>query len=55
MGSPFVAKPGWGENMAYCRARWLTRLAATWFDMDWHATLDTPEWKNALVHLRRTW
>lgn len=41
-------KAGWGENMAY-----LTTLVNTfggrWFDENWKATVDTPEWKNALT------
>lgn len=41
-------KPGWGENMGQ-----ITPVAnsygARWFDMDWKAQLDTPEWKEALT------
>ena len=40
-------KPGWGENMAY-----LTTLVdaegGQWFNMQWKATIDTPEWKKAI-------
>ncbi|SKA23811.1 ABC transporter substrate-binding protein [Consotaella salsifontis] len=40
-------KPGWGENIGQ-----MTTVAnsygARWFDMDWHAQLDTPQWKEAL-------
>jgi sorbitol/mannitol transport system substrate-binding protein len=46
-GIAIRGKPGWGENMASVDTMANT-YGATWFDMDWKPTLDTPEWKNAL-------
>jgi sorbitol/mannitol transport system substrate-binding protein len=46
-GIAIRGKPGWGENMATVDTMANT-YGATWFDMDWKPTLDTPEWKNAL-------
>jgi sorbitol/mannitol transport system substrate-binding protein len=41
-------KPGWGENVGQ-----ITPVAnsygARWFDMDWKAQLDSPQWKEALT------
>ena len=41
-------KPGWGENMAF-----VTTLVDTyggqWFDKNWHPTIDTPAWKQAIT------
>ena len=41
-------KAGWGENMAF-----LTTLAnsfgARWFDEEWNAQFDSPEWKEAIT------
>lgn len=41
-------KPGWGENMAF-----LTTLVNTfggrWFDENWHPTIDTPQWRQAIT------
>ena len=40
-------KAGWGENMAF-----LTTLAnsfgARWFDLDWNAQFDSPQWSDAI-------
>ncbi len=46
-GITLRGKPGWGENMALVNMMAVS-LGGTWFDMSWHATLDTPEWKKAL-------
>ena len=40
-------QPGWGENMATIDTM-ANSFGATWFDMSWHPTLDTPEWKTAV-------
>jgi sorbitol/mannitol transport system substrate-binding protein len=41
-------KAGWGENMAF-----LTTMAnsfgARWFDEEWNAQFDSPEWKEAIT------
>ena len=49
-------KPGWGDLFAP-----LTTVVQTfggnWYDEDWNATVDTPEWKQAVsfykTHARR--
>ena len=41
-------KPGWGENMAFLTAM-SNSYGARWFDMDWKAQFDSPEWKAALT------
>jgi sorbitol/mannitol transport system substrate-binding protein len=46
-GITLRGKPGWGENMAYFGTL-LNTYGATWFDMNWKPTINTPEWKNAL-------
>lgn len=46
-GLALRGQPGWGENMATVDTM-ANSFGATWFDMDWHPTLDTPAWKNAL-------
>ena len=46
-GITLRGKPGWGENMAYVGTL-LNTFGATWFDMDWKPTIDTPEWKKAI-------
>jgi len=46
-GIALRGQPGWGENMATVDTMANT-FGATWFDMNWQPTLDTPEWKNAL-------
>ncbi|MCF1503725.1 sugar ABC transporter substrate-binding protein [Afifella sp. H1R] len=40
-------KPGWGENMAFLTAM-ANSYGAAWFDKDWKAQLDSPEWKAAV-------
>src|SRR5580693_9436209 len=39
--------PGWGENMAFLDTL-LNSFGGTWFDEQWHPTVDTPEWKKAI-------
>jgi sorbitol/mannitol transport system substrate-binding protein len=46
-GLALRGQPGWGENMAIVDTM-ANSFGASWFDMSWHPTLDTPEWKNAL-------
>jgi len=41
-------KAGWGENMAFLTAA-SNSFGAKWFDMDWNAQLDSPEWKETLT------
>ncbi|PCI04158.1 MAG: sugar ABC transporter substrate-binding protein [Hyphomicrobiales bacterium] len=41
-------KAGWGENMAFLTAT-SNAFGARWFDMDWNAQFDTPEWKETLT------
>ncbi len=46
-GITLRGKPGWGENMAFIDALAIS-MGCTWFDMQWKATLDTPEWRKTL-------
>jgi sorbitol/mannitol transport system substrate-binding protein len=46
-GLALRGQPGWGENMATVDTM-ANSFGASWFDMRWHPTLDTPAWKNAL-------
>ena len=39
-------KPGWGENMAFVTAM-ANSYGARWFDMEWQAQFDSPEWQAA--------
>src|SRR5215471_15180463 len=48
-GITLRGKPGWGENMAFIGTL-LNTFGATWFDMKWNPTIDTPEWKDALTY-----
>lgn len=41
-------KAGWGENIAFITAA-ANSFGARWFDMDWNAQFDSPEWKEALA------
>ncbi|UOM34605.1 sugar ABC transporter substrate-binding protein [Acuticoccus sp. I52.16.1] len=41
-------KAGWGENMAFLSAM-ANSFGAKWFDMDWKAQFDQPEWKETLT------
>jgi sorbitol/mannitol transport system substrate-binding protein len=47
-GITLRGKPGWGENMAFVDTL-LNTYGATWFDMSWKPTIDSPEWKKALT------
>jgi sorbitol/mannitol transport system substrate-binding protein len=47
-GITLRGKPGWGENMAYIGTL-LNTFGATWFDMKWSSTIDTPEWTKAIT------
>jgi polyol transport system substrate-binding protein len=40
-------KAGWGENMAFLTAM-ANSFGARWFDENWKAQFDQPEWKKAL-------
>jgi len=40
-------KAGWGENMAFLTAM-SNSFGARWFDEQWHAQFDQPEWKDTL-------
>ena len=40
-------KPGWGENMGFITAM-ANSYGARWFDMEWNAQFDSPEWKEAM-------
>tara|TARA_R110002020_G_scaffold26514_18_gene85993 strand:- start:3096 stop:4397 length:1302 start_codon:yes stop_codon:yes gene_type:complete len=40
-------KAGWGENMAFLTAT-ANAFGARWFDENWQAQFDQPEWKEAL-------
>src|SRR5208283_5423909 len=46
-GITLRGQPGWGENIAYLGTLTNT-FGGTWFDMKWHPTIDTPEWKKAI-------
>jgi polyol transport system substrate-binding protein len=39
--------PGWGENMGFIDTL-VNTFGGTYFDMQWHPTIDTPEWKKAI-------
>lgn len=41
-------KAGWGENMAFLTAT-ANAFGARWFDEDWKAQFDSPEWKETLT------
>lgn len=41
-------KPGWGENIGQISPV-ANSYGARWFDMDWNAQLDSPEWNEALT------
>src|ERR1700722_1006021 len=40
--------PGWGENMAFLDTL-INSFGGTWFDEQWHPTVDTAEWKKAIT------
>ncbi len=39
--------PGWGENMGFIDTL-VNTFGGTYFDMQWHPTIDTSEWKKAI-------
>jgi sorbitol/mannitol transport system substrate-binding protein len=41
-------KAGWGENVAFVTTM-VNTFGGRWFDENWHAQLDTPEWKKAVT------
>ena len=41
-------KAGWGENVAFITAA-SNSFGAKWFDMDWNAQFDSPQWKETLT------
>jgi sorbitol/mannitol transport system substrate-binding protein len=41
-------KAGWGENMAFVSTV-VNTFGGRWFDMNWKAQLDTPEWHKAVT------
>jgi sorbitol/mannitol transport system substrate-binding protein len=47
-GITLRGQPGWGENMGYIDTL-VNTFGGTWFDMQWHPTIDSPEWKKALT------
>jgi sorbitol/mannitol transport system substrate-binding protein len=47
-GITLRGQPGWGENMAFLGTM-LNTFGATWFDMSWKPTIDTPEWKKTIT------
>ena len=48
-GITLRGKPGWGENMAFVSTL-VNTFGGTWFDMEWKATIESPEWKSAISY-----
>jgi sorbitol/mannitol transport system substrate-binding protein len=48
-GITLRGQPGWGENMAFLGTL-INTFGATWFDMSWKPTIDTPEWQKAITY-----
>jgi len=46
-GACLRGKAGWGENVAIITTM-ANAFGAQWFDMEWQAQFDQPEWKNTL-------
>jgi sorbitol/mannitol transport system substrate-binding protein len=46
-GITLRGKPGWGENMGFIDTLANT-FGGTYFDMQWHPTIDSPEWTKAI-------
>lgn len=44
-------KPGWGENMSIVTSM-VHAFGGRWFDMEWRAALDTPQWHRAITYYR---
>jgi sorbitol/mannitol transport system substrate-binding protein len=47
-GITLRGQPGWGENMGFLGTL-INTFGGTWFDMQLHPTIDTPEWKKAIT------
>ncbi|MDO6731285.1 sugar ABC transporter substrate-binding protein [Marinovum sp. 2_MG-2023] len=47
-GACLRGKAGWGDNMAFITAL-ANSFGARWFDEDWNAQFDSPEWNEALT------
>jgi sorbitol/mannitol transport system substrate-binding protein len=47
-GITLRGKPGWGENMGFIDTL-VNTFGGTYFDMQWHPTIDSPEWKKAIT------
>jgi sorbitol/mannitol transport system substrate-binding protein len=47
-GVTLRGQPGWGENMGYLTTM-INTFGGTWFDEQWHPTVDSPEWKKAIT------
>ena len=48
-GVTLRGQPGWGENMAYLSTL-VNTFGGTWFDMQWHPTIDAAPWKKAITY-----
>ena len=48
-GIALRGQPGWGENMAFLSTL-VNTFGATWFDMQWHPTIDSAPWKKAITY-----
>jgi sorbitol/mannitol transport system substrate-binding protein len=46
-GITLRGKPGWGENMGFISTL-VNTFGGTYFDMQWHPTIDSPEWQKAI-------
>jgi len=46
-GIALRGQPGWGENMCFLTTL-INTFGGTWFDMSWHPTIDSPEWRKAI-------
>jgi sorbitol/mannitol transport system substrate-binding protein len=47
-GVTLRGQPGWGENMAFLSTL-VNTFGGTWFDMQWHPTIDSAPWKKAIT------
>ena len=47
-GVTLRGQPGWGENMAFLSTL-VNTFGGTWFDMQWHPTIDSEPWKKAIT------
>jgi sorbitol/mannitol transport system substrate-binding protein len=47
-GITLRGKAGWDENMAYL-CTLINTFGGTWFDLEWHPTINTPEWRRAIT------